>query len=106
MSFSTKVFQVLDTLDVEAMKSMCHEEFIFVDDYEMLTRDDWIERIQILWTETPVDFSRERNVIADQRDIFCMQYTLDINDAPHRITNVSLLKDGKFWRSQIHRVLV
>ena len=72
----------------------------------MLTRDDWIERIQILWTETPVDFSRERNVIADQRDIFCMQYTLDINDAPHRITNVSLLKDGKFWRSQIHRVLV
>ena len=48
MSFSTKVFQVLDTLDVEAMKSICHEEFIFVDDYEMLTRDDWIERIQIL----------------------------------------------------------
>ena len=106
MSFSTKVFQVLDTLDVEAMKSICHEEFIFVDDYEMLTRDDWIDRIQILWTVSPVDFSRERNVIADQRDIFCMQYTLDINDAPHRITNVSLLKDGKFWRSQIHRVLV
>ena len=104
MSFSTTVFQILDALDVDCLENLCHEEFIFVDDYEMLNRDDWIERIQALWSENPIDFSCERNVIADQRDIFCMQYTLDIDGVSYRITNVSLLKDGKFWRSQIHRV--
>ena len=53
-----------------------------------------------------MDFTRDRNVLVDQRDIFSMQFTRDIDGVPHRITNVSLLKDGKFWRSQIHRVPV
>lgn len=106
MSFTVKVFQILDALDADAMECICHEDFIFVDDYEMQGRDDWIAGLRKLWSEAPVDFSRDRNVLLDQRDIFSMQFTRDIDGVPHRITNVSLLKDGKFWRSQIHRVPV
>ena len=106
MSFSIKVFQILDAHDVDAMESICHDDFIFVDEYEMMTRDDWITGLRKLWAETHVDFSRDRNVLVDQRDIFSMQFTRDIDVVPHRITNVSLLKGGKFWRSQIHRVPV
>ena len=106
MSFSIKVFQILDAHDIDGMKSICHDDFIFVDEYEMMTRDDWITGLRKLWAETPVDFTRDRNVLVDQRDIFSMQFTRDIDGVPHRITNVSLLKGGKFWRSQIHRVPV
>jgi hypothetical protein len=70
------------------MESICHEDFIFVHDYEMWGRDDWIAGLRKLWSEAPVDFSRDRNVLLDQRDIFSMQFTRDIDGVPHRITNV------------------
>jgi hypothetical protein len=54
----------------------------------------------------PIDFSRDQNTLADQRDIFSFQFTRDIDGLPYRITNVSLIADGEFWRSQIHRVPV
>ncbi len=57
MSFTVKVFQILDALDADAMESICHEDFIFVDDYEMQGRDDWIAGLRKLWSEAPVDFS-------------------------------------------------
>jgi hypothetical protein len=72
----------------------------------MMTRDDWIATGRKLWVENPVDFTKEHNVLLDQRDIFSMQFTRDIDGVLHRITNVSLLKDGKFWYSLIHRVPV
>ena len=40
MSFSIKVFQILDAHDVDAMESICHDDFIFVDEYEMMKRDE------------------------------------------------------------------
>ena len=106
MSFSIKLYAVLDALDADGMASICHDDFIFVDDYEMFSKDDWIAKQKVLWREEKIDFARDRNTLLDQRDIFSFQFTRDIDGVPHRITNVSLLKDGKFWRSQIHRVPV
>ena len=33
MSFTEEVFQILDALDADAMESICHDDFIFVDEY-------------------------------------------------------------------------
>ena len=56
----------------------------FVDDYEKMTRDDCIEalRVRFIW-ETALDFTRDSNVILDNRDIFSMQFTSDIDGVPH-----------------------
>ena len=54
-------------------------------------------------TNTP-DFTRDRTVIADQRDIFSMQFTREIEGVLYKITNVFLKRDGKFWRYQVNRV--
>ena len=106
MSFSVKLYQVLDDLDIDGFKNLFHEDFVYVDNYEMMTSDDYIALLRKQWTETPIDFSRDRNTLVDSRDIFSFQFTRNIEGVPHRITNVSLLTEGKFWRSQIHRVPV
>ena len=85
------------------MRDLCHDDFVFVDDYEKMTRDDCIEalRVQFIWG-TALDFTRDSNIILDNRDIFLMQFTRDIDGVPHRISNVGLLSEGKFWRFQIN----
>ena len=105
MSFTVKLYRVLDDLDIEGFKTLFHEDFVYVDNYEIMTFDDYITLLTKQWAGG-VDFPKDRNTLLDQRDIFSFQFTRDIDGVPHRITNVSLLKDGKFWRSQIHRVPV
>ena len=89
------------------MRDLCHDDFVFVDDYEKMTCDDCIEalRVRFMWEIAP-DFTRDRDVILDNRDIFLMQFTRDIDGVPHRISNVGLLSEGKFWRFQINRASV
>ena len=57
MSFTVKIFQILDALDADATECICHEDFIFVEDYEKQGRDDWIAGLRKLWPEAPVVFS-------------------------------------------------
>ena len=105
MSFAVKVFEAFDNRDIDAIANLTHEDFVQVDDYEMASREDWIEELRVLFApgNTP-DFSRDRTVIADQRDIFSMQFTREVEGVLYRITNVFLKKDGKFWRYQVNRV--
>ena len=105
MSFVIKVFETFDNRDIEAVANLTHEDFVQVDDYEMASREDWLEELRVLFESgnTP-DFTRDRTVIADQRDIFSMQFTRDIEGVLYRITNVFLKRDGKFWRYQVNRV--
>jgi len=105
MSFVIKVFEAFDNRDIDAIANLTHEDFVQVDDYEMASREDWIEELRVLFASgnTP-DFSRDRTVIAYQRDIFSMQFTREVEGVLYRITNVFLKKDGKFWRYQVNRV--
>ena len=60
MSFVIKVFEAFDNRDIEAVANLTHEDFVQVDDYEMASRDDWIEEIRALF-ESGIgpDFTRE-----------------------------------------------
>ena len=106
MSFSVKLKQVLDDLDIDGFKNLFQDDFVYVDNYEMMTSDDYISLLTKQWAEIQINFSRDQNTLVDNRDIFSFQFTQDIDGVPYRITNVSLLTDGKFWRSQINRVPV
>ncbi|MDG1934956.1 MAG: hypothetical protein P8I83_00835, partial [Paracoccaceae bacterium] len=106
MSFSVKLKQVLDDLDIDGFKNLFQDDFVYVDNYEMMTSDDYISLLIKQWAEIQINFSRAQNTLVDNQDIFSFQFTRDIDGVPYKITNVSLLTDGKFWRSQIHRAPV
>tara|TARA_B110000003_G_C16270630_1_gene386817 strand:+ start:408 stop:551 length:144 start_codon:yes stop_codon:yes gene_type:complete len=42
----------------------------------------------------------------DQEDIFAAEFTANIDERTHRIINVGLKRDEKFWHFQINRVPV
>ena len=104
MSFVVKVFNAFDNRDIEAVADLCHEDFVHVDDYSMTTRDEWLASVKNQLENDCPDFTRDRSVVADRRDIFAMEFTRDIDGITYRITNVSIKKDDKFWRFQINRV--
>ena len=104
MSFVVKVFNAFDNRDIEAVADLCHEDFVHVDDYSMTTRDEWLASVKNQFENDCPDFTRDRSVVADRRDIFAMEFTRDIDGITYSITNVSIKKDDKFWRFQINRV--
>ena len=72
MSFAVKVITAFDNRDINAIAALCHEDMVFVDDYDMHARDDWLAIIgKQIEDGSMVDFSRERFIVADRRDIFC-----------------------------------
>ena len=42
MSFAVKVTTAFDNRDINAIAALCHEDMVFVDDYDMHARDDWL----------------------------------------------------------------
>ena len=106
MTIILDALAAVDSQDANLMEKLLHEEFLFVDDYNMKTTDEWLVTIRELFKEKSLDFTNKRRIVADTRDLWAMEYEREIDGKIMKITNVSLLKDGKFWRSFIHRVPV
>ena len=107
MSFAIKSSNAFDDQDIDSITELCHEDMVFVDDYEMYSRDDWLALLKgQIEDGSWFDFSNERQILVDRRDIFAMEYVRDIDGVPHKVTNVGLKRDGKFWRFQVNRVPV
>ena len=106
MTILLDALAAVDSQDANLMEKLLHEEFLFVDDYNMKTTDEWLVTIRELFKEKCLDFTNKRRIVADTRDLWAMEYEREIDGKIMKITNVSLLKDGKFWRSFIHRVPV
>ena len=100
------MYGVLDELDIEGLKNLCHEDFVYLDKYAMITFNDYFALHSKQYAENPIDFLKNRNTIVDDRDQFSFQFTQYREEVPHRITNLSLLKDVEFWRCKLHRVPV
>ena len=73
MSFAVKVTTAFDNRDINAIADLCHEDMVFVDDYDMHARDDWLAIIaEQIEDGSMVDFSRDRFIVADRRDILVL----------------------------------
>ena len=107
MSFAIKASNAFDNRDINASAELCHDDVVFVDDYTMFGREDWLAMLaEQIEDGSWFDFSNERQILVDRRDIFAMEYVRDIDGVPHKVTNVGLKSDGKFWRFQVNRVPV
>jgi hypothetical protein len=108
MSFAIKVLACFDNLDIDALAELCHDDFVHVDDYEMKSRDEWLDDIKQQWKNAEpkggINFRRGRKILVDQDDIFAVEFISERDGRNYRITNVGLKRDGKFWRFQINRV--
>ena len=66
-SLLIKVFKAFDNQDIHTLANPTNEDFVQVDYYEMASREDWLEKLRVLFESGNIpDFTRARTVIADQ----------------------------------------
>jgi hypothetical protein len=87
----------------ELMPDLLHDDFIFVDDFAMETKEDWLITSQKQIDEG-MDFSKLKiGETVETNDMICWEFLRDKDGMDMRVTNVCLIKDGKIWRHIINR---
>ena len=97
-----KILKAVDDRDLEWFENYVHEEYIYVDDFNMLAREDWFEALKE-FMDGDSDMTYKRKILVDDRDVTSFQHVRTIDGEEHVITNVHLLKDGKIWRHIVNR---
>ena len=82
---------------------LLHDDFIFVDDFSMETKEEWLATTQKSVDEG-IDVSKWKiGETVETNDMICYEFLRDIDGMENRITNVCLIKDNKIWRHIINR---
>ena len=98
-----KILKAVDERDLEWFEQNVHEEYIYVDDFNMLAREDWFEALKE-FLDGNSDMTFKRRILIDNRDVTSFQHIRIIKGEEYVITNVHLLKDGKIWRHIVNRI--
>ena len=84
---------------------MLNNDFVYVDDYKMQTAETWLENFETELIAIPNGFfNNQRETLLDRQDITSFSFVRKIEGVDHRVTNVGLLKDSKFWRQKVNLV--
>ena len=97
------MLKATDEHDLMWFEENVHPEYIYVDDFSMLTREDWFLALKEFF-ENKIEMKNKRKILIDENDITSFQFYRVIDNVEHRITNVHLLKDNKIWRHIVNRV--
>ena len=98
-----KILRAVDECDLEWFEQYVHQEYIYVDDFNMLAREDWFVALKE-FMEGDYDMTYRRRILVDERDVTSFQHVREIDGIEYVITNVHLLKDGKIWRHIVNRI--
>ena len=93
--------------DMGYVEDSMHEDFLSVQEYEMVSRDEFLQQMKD-WFEDPTLDLRNANlrVLTDNEDIHTFQYEWVKDDQRIRATNVTFFKDNKIYRHIGHTVQI
>ena len=97
-----EIIEAKDSKDIEKCKGQLHEDFIFIDDFSMETKEDYVKGHEGMFSRN-IDLKLERQIVLDKSECCGFQFSRNINGTKHRITNLYLLKEDKIWRHIINR---
>ena len=92
MSLFGEIVKAWDAKDFDTLAEGMHEDFIWMDGYDVKTLDEWLPGLK-----NEMDSGFEFNNLSclfENEDVIAYQHFLtDDNGISHRVTNVMLLKD-------------
>ena len=92
MSNFDKMIKLIEEKDIKGMEEWLHPDFLFVVDYEMDTREEWLKETKRLLDE-------DENVIVHQR-----KYDVEGNEKTTLST--THLREERPWRQLVNRLAV
>ena len=93
--------------DVVSLVSLLHEDFLYLEDASLETRDAWIESVKKIHRERELDYSKiELSARFETKDMGAYEYVSEIAGQIMRTLNSFIYKEGKLYRHMITRVSV
>ena len=92
---------------VVSLVSLLHEDFLYLEDASLETRDEWIESVKKIHRERELDYSKiELSARFETKDMGAYEYVSEIAGQIMRTLNSFIYKEGKLYRHMITRVSV
>ena len=102
-SLHERGYESVDAKDLVAVEGTLHDDFVYFDDCEMRTREEWPKGLQEFWkTENRMD--KEGRVLCDKRDCYAIEPNSVKDGIKIIVTFMTLLKEENLWGAIIHRV--
>jgi len=98
------VVDIMNNGPMEKMQEWVHEEFLFVKEYGMQDREEWLSEIKDL-VEGDWKFNQP-TLVAENKDVLVFNHIVTEGDKTFRVTAVNFIKEGQTWRLTTHRTLV
>ena len=93
--------------DVVSLVSLLHEDFLYLEDASLETRNEWIESVKKIHRERELDYSKiELSARFETKDMGAYEYVSEIAGQMMRTLNSFIYKEGKLYRHMITRVSV
>ena len=94
MSLVMKVFHAMNTKDIVAVEETLHDDFVYFDDYEMRTRDEWLKGLQEFW-KIENRMHEERRVLCYSRDCYAIKCNSVTDGIEIKVTFMALPKEDQ-----------
>ena len=98
-----KLVTLCDAKDIEALGSFLHEDYMFILDYDFMTKEDWLKWAKEEFKK-PKPFLSEPVLTLEDEHLCIFNQTFELAGKPTMSINTTHLKDGKPWRTMIIRV--
>ena len=103
-AFNTLV-ALCDAKDIEGLGSFLHEDYMFILDYDFMTKEDWLKWVNEEFKK-PEPFLSNPVLTLEDEHLCIFNQTFELVGKPTMSINTTHLKDGKPWRTMITRVAV
>ena len=100
MSFYVTAMRALDAKDFEYISELMHEDFIWMNGYDVKILDEWLLGLEC---EFEKDFKcKDRKCLFENHDICSYQHFVTNEKGGRlRVTNVMMLKEHKVHRAAV-----
>ena len=108
MTKYTIQIDIIKNNDLETLENLLHDDFMFIRESGLVTKDDFIEHIKILRTESGgLQFLDFKCCYEDENTLVWQDLFFDPKDNKRfLVTNFDAYRDKKLWRTMINPLKV
>jgi len=102
MTLFEKTIRAFENQDFELLKSIHHEDFMFVREFSMSSREDHLTNLK---ERLPTSTLHERvQCVHEDDNVLVMRYPdIDDNGIAYFTSNVSIKHEGLYWRTMVKK---
>ena len=104
MTYFEKMIKDIGNKDLNAIEKWLHTDFLFVADFELLTRDDWLQDTKKEFDNGVVFLHDNAKCLLETEHVLVFEQKYVLEGKLILSVNTTHFRDGKPWRATINRI--